>query len=93
MEGAAWRFEMQIFNVVLLPEVGQEPWAFTTLCFSHQDHRRHLRVQFGGSQCRGARDCRVAVVADPEVNGTDHRCVFQILDLTIEFSKKIAIDV
>jgi len=84
MKRAEGALEVLVLDDQPLPEVGEEPGALATLCFPRQDHCRNLGVQFGGAERRGAGSRRVAVCADPEVNGAHYRVILQLLDLPIK---------
>lgn len=81
VQNAGGRLVVQVLHDQPLPEVGEEPRALAALRLARQDHRRRLRVELGGAERRGAGRRRVAVGADPEVDGAHHRSVLQILDL------------
>lgn len=78
-----WIVKMQVFDDQSLSKVSKEPGAFATLRFPHQDHCRDLRVELGGAKRCSTGHCRVAVDANPEMDGTYHRGILQVLDLSI----------
>lgn len=84
MKSAAGRLKVQVLDDQTLPEVGEEPGALATLRLPHQDRRRHLGVELGGAERRGAGRRRVAGRADPEVNSSYHRCALLIFHLQID---------
>lgn len=57
MKGAGRRLEVQVLDDQTLAEVSEESGALAILRLPHQDRRRHLGVELGGTKRRGT-GCR-----------------------------------
>lgn len=88
VQDAGGCLEVYVLDDQLLAKVGEKPRALATLRLSHQDRRRHLRVELGGAKRRSAGHGRVAARADPEVDGAYYGA-FEFLDLSYDFRFRV----